>query len=98
MSVRWYYVIHDDFPLNCLYETNLKFIDENIRLLGVNAQIPKNIPSILQDYVIHERQLPWYNPFLQYNNFSQDSPYYHVVKNAPIMLDPFEYVGFITAK
>jgi hypothetical protein len=98
MSVRWYYVIHDDFPLSCLYETNLKFIDENIRLLGVNAQIPKNIPAILQDYVIHERQLPWYNPFLQYNNFSQDSPYYHVVKNAPIMLDPFEYVGFIPAK
>lgn len=95
MTIRWYYVVRDDFPLTTLYDTNLKFIDENIRILGVNAQLEKHIPSILQEYVMHERQLPWYNPFLQYNNFANDSPYYHVVKNAPILLDPFDYVGFL---
>ncbi len=94
--IRWYYVVQDEFPLSCLYDLPLKYVDQNIRLLAVNAQTEKKIPSILQDYVIHEKELDWYNPFLQYNNFKIDSAYYHVAKNPSTLLEPFKYVGFIT--
>ncbi len=94
--IRWYYVVQDEFPLSCLYDLPLKYVDQNIRLLAVNAQTEKKIPSILSDYVIHEKDLDYYNPFLQYNNFKNDSAYYHVSKNPSTLLEPFKYVGFIT--
>lgn len=62
-----------------------------IRCIGVNGKVPKQIPESLAPFVIEERGLTWYNPFLQHNRFCESSAFFHIWKN-PELLN--EYIGF----
>ena len=67
------YVIFHKFLVPECYETlSGEDISEHVRFIEVNAAIPKEIPAALADlapYIIQERELTWYNPFLQHNRF-----------------------------
>lgn len=90
MSFTLYVVFHKFLVPEC-YETlsgeDLKYL----RFMAVNAKIPKEVPEFLAPYVIEERRLAWYNPFLQHNRFCESSAFFHVWKNRPLMND---YIGF----
>jgi hypothetical protein len=90
MSFTLYVVFHKFLVPEC-YETlsgeDLKYL----RFIAVNAKIPKKVPMFLEPYVIEERRLAWYNPFMQHNRFCESSAFFHVWKNPPLMND---YIGF----
>jgi len=87
------YVIFHKFLVPDCYETlSQKDIETYVRFVGVNSSIPKEIPESLMPYVIKERELPWYNPFLQFNRFCESSAFFHIWKNSLIQTD---YIGFL---
>jgi len=90
------YVIFHKFLVPECYETlSGEDISEHVRFIEVNAAIPKEIPSQLshlEPYIIQERELEWYNPFLQHNRFCESSAFFHVWKNPHLMEN---YTGFI---
>jgi hypothetical protein len=65
----------------------------HIRFIGVNSRIAKSYPDRLAPLVIHESQLPWYNPFMQHNRFCESSVFFHAWRNPDIFLDQ-PYIGF----
>ena len=89
------YVVFHKFLVPECYETlSSEDIEQHVRFVAVNAKIPKEIPAALAPYVIQERQLPWYNPFLQHNRFCESSVFFHAWKNPDIFLKE-SYIGFI---
>ena len=90
MTFSLYVVFHKFLVAEC-YETLSPENLEHIRYIAVNAKLEKTIPDALTPYVIEERRLAWYNPFLQYNRFCESSAFFHVWKNPELMND---YVGF----
>ena len=90
MSFTLYVVFHKFLVPEC-YETLSPEDFKHLRFIAVNAQIDKTVPESLVPYVIEERRLPWYNPFLQYNRFCESSAFFHVWKNPGLISD---YVGF----
>ena len=90
------YVIFHKFLVPECYETlSGEDISEHVRFMEVNAAIPKEIPNQLAHltpYIIQERELTWYNPFLQHNRFCESSAFFHVWKNSHLIDD---YTGFI---
>lgn len=65
-----------------------------LRFVAVNAKIPKTVPTALAPYVIHERELTWYDPFMQHNRFCESSVFFHAYKNPDKFLDR-PYIGFV---
>lgn len=89
------YVVFHKFLVPECYETlSREDIEQHVRFVAVNAQIPKMIPPELKPYVIEERLLRWYNPFMQYNRFCESSVFFHAWKNPEIFLKQ-KYIGFI---
>lgn len=94
MSFRINVIFHK-FLVPEAYETlSGEDIAKYIRFVAVNAKIPKEIPAALAPYVIHERELPLYDPFLQHNRFCESSVFFHAYRNPDKFLDR-PYVGFI---
>lgn len=90
MSFTLYVVFHKFLVPEC-YETLTEEDLAHLRFMAVSAKIPKEVPERLQRLVIHERHLPWYNPFMQHNRFCESSVFFHVWKNPPLIN---EYMGF----
>lgn len=90
MSFTLYVVFHKFLVPEC-YETLSGEDLRYLRFMAVNAKIPKEVPEFLVPYVIEERRLAWYNPFLQHNRFCESSAFFHIWKNPQLMN---EYIGF----
>jgi hypothetical protein len=90
MAYRVYVVFHKFLVSEC-YETLSPEELTRLRFLAVNGTLAKTIPEALAPYVIEERSLAWYNPFLQHNRFCESSAFFHVWKNPELMN---EYIGF----
>ena len=88
-------VIFHKFLVPEAYETlSGEDIAKYVRFVGVNAKIPKTVPAALEPHVIHERELPLYDPFMQHNRFCESSVFFHAYKNPQTFLDR-TYLGFI---
>jgi hypothetical protein len=90
MDFTLYVVFHKFLVPEC-YETLSPEQLAHLRFMAVNAKIPKEIPENLRELVIEERNLFWYNPFLQHNRFCESSAFFHVWKNPSLITD---YIGF----
>jgi hypothetical protein len=90
MDFTLYVVFHKFLVPEC-YETLSPEQRKYLRFMAVNAKIPKEIPENLQPLVLAERDLLWYNPFLQHNRFCESSAFFHVWKNPQLIT---EYIGF----
>lgn len=87
-------VFHKFLVPECYEELEEEVVDAHIRFVAVNAKIPKSIPSNYDKYVIEERGLPWYNPFLQHNRFCESSAFFHAWRNPDRFLQQ-AYIGFV---
>ena len=90
MDFTLYVVFHKFLVPECYETLSLEDL-KHLRFMAVNAKIPKEVPENLQSLVIAERNLPWYDPFLQHNRFCESSAFFHVWKNPPLLN---EYIGF----
>ncbi len=88
-------VFHKHLVLDCYKELTDTDLKNHFRFIAVNAQIPKEIPERLAPYVIHERGLPFYDPFLQFNNFCESSVFFHIWRNRHMFLEKYPYIGFL---
>lgn len=91
--MRLYIVCHRDaYPANHREFTPLEARQAGLRWYVVNEPLtPKNIdapPSCR----VNEWDLPWHDPFLQMNNFYNNSALWHVYKNLDLLVD--DHVGF----
>ncbi len=90
------YVIFHKFLTLEAYETLTdKDIEDHIRFVAVNASIQKLVPKRLTPFIMEERSLSWYNPFLQHNRFCESSVFFHAWKNPTVFLKETPYIGFI---
>jgi hypothetical protein len=93
MSYRFYVVFHKilfDSAYKTLSEDTIK---EHMRFMAVNSSIKKAAPTELMPYIFQERDLQWYNAFLQANKWFENSALLHVAKNKELC-QPFSHVGF----
>lgn len=96
MDFRFYVIFHKFLTPEAYEKLNPFYIQKYCRFVAVNGKIPKDpIPEALVPYTIEERQLPWYNPFLQHNRFCESSVFFHVWKNQELLLGPLKFVGFL---
>ncbi len=91
--MRLYIVCHRDaYPANHRDFSNLEARQAGLRWYVVNEPLtPKNIdapPSCR----VNEWDLPWHDPFMQINNFYNNSALWHVYRNLDLLVDDF--VGF----
>ena len=94
MSFRINVIFHK-FLTPEAYETlSEEDIAAYVRFVAVNAKIPKAVPTALTPHVIHERELPLYDPFMQHNRFCESSVFFHAYKNPEKFMDRL-YFGFI---
>jgi len=94
MSFRINVIFHK-FLVSEAYETlSAEDIATYVRFVGVNAKIPKTVPTALVPYVLHERELPLYDPFMQHNKFCESSVFFHAYRNPEKFCDR-PYLGFI---
>lgn len=94
MSFKINVIFHKFLVPECYETLSGEDIAKYVRFLAVNAKIPKEIPAALAPYVVHERSLPWYDPFLQHNRFCESSAFFHAYRNPNIFLQE-EYIGFV---
>ena len=94
MSFKIYVVFHKFLVPECYETLSEEDIAKYVRFLAVNSKIPKEYPKNLASYIIRERDLPWYNPFMQLNRFCETSAFFHAYKN-PTMFLKDDYIGFI---
>lgn len=94
MSFRINVIFHKFLVSECYETLSEEDIAKYVRFVGVNAKIPKEIPANLTPYVIHERDLPIYDPFMQLNKFCESSVFFHAYRNPQKFLDT-PYIGFI---
>jgi len=94
MSFKIYVVFHKFLVPECYETLSGEDIANYVRFFSVNSKIPKEIPGDLAPYVVRERDLPWYDPFMQHNRFCETSAFFHAYKN-PTMFLKDEYIGFI---
>lgn len=91
-----FYVVFHSFLRGAAYEKlNFEYISRYCRFIGVNRQIEKKVLIPLLPYIQYEWDLPNYNPLYQHCKFYENSVLYHTAMNQNIMLDLFEYVGFL---
>ena len=89
------YVIFHKFLVPECYETlSGDDIAKYVRFLAVNAKIDKQVPKVLMPYIIQERGLPRYDPFMQHNRFCESSAFFHAYRN-PEVFGATDYIGFI---
>ena len=96
MSFRFYIIFHK-FLTEVAYEKLDKaYLEKYCKFVDVNRAIKdKTVPKSLRHLVFEERTLPNYNPFMQHNRFCESSVFFHVANNAELLLDPYEFVGFL---
>jgi hypothetical protein len=92
---RIYCIYHKFLTEEAYKDLSSNYIEKYIRFVGVNQQIEKTIPEKLKKFTFQERNLAYYDPFLQFNRFCETSVFFHVQRNPTLLLQPFEYVGFI---
>ncbi len=96
MDFRFYIIFHKFLTTEAYEKVNPLYIQKYCRFIGVNGKIQKQpLPEQIAPYTIEERMLPWYDPFMQHNKFCESSVFFHVWKNAPLLLGPLKYVGFL---
>ena len=95
MSFKIYVIFHKFLVPECYETLSLEDIDKHVRFFAVNAKIPKQVPANLAQYIVQERELAWYDPFLQHNRFCESSAFFHVYKNPERFLTDSPYIGFI---
>ena len=96
MDFRFYVIFHKFLTTEAYEKLNPFYIQKYCRFIAVNGQIQKEpLPESLVHYTIEERQLPWYNPFMQFNRFCESSVFFHTWKNEKLLLGPLKFVGFL---
>lgn len=97
MQSNWklYAIFHKFLTLEAYETLTDKEIADHLRFIAVNAKIEKLVPKRLVPFVLEERSLPWYNPFLQHNRFCESSAFFHAWKNPDVFLKENTYLGFI---
>ena len=92
---RFYIIFHKFITKVAYEELNHFYLEKYCRFFAVNGSIQKYVDETIYPLVIEERKLPNYNPFFQHNKFCETSVIYHTVMNADLLLDPYEFVGFL---
>lgn len=93
MSYRFYVVFHK-LLFDSAYSTlSQDTIEKHLRFMSVNSSIRKMAPSQFTPYIVSERDLSWYNAFLQSNKWFENSALLHVARNAELV-ESFSHVGF----
>ena len=92
---RFYIIFHKFLAKEAYEKLNPHYIQKYCRFIGVNRSIEKRVDDFFIPFIFEETQLPTYDPFLQFNKFCESSVFFHTVKNAPLLLNPFEFVGFL---
>jgi hypothetical protein len=91
-----FYIIFHKFLTPIAYEKlSPHYLQKYCRFIGVNASIEKHVEPSFYPLLFEEQQLPNYNPFLQHNKFCESSVFIHTYRNAQLLLDPYEFVGFL---
>ncbi len=91
-----FYIIFHKFLTKVAYEkADWKYIEKYCRFAGVNILIDKTVPTEFHPLLFEETQLPNYDPFMQHNKFCESSVFFHTYRNAPLLLDPYRFVGFL---
>ena len=93
MSFKLYIIFHKILVPECYETLSQEDIAKYLQFFAVNAAIVKEVPEALVPYMIKERELPWYDPFMQYNHFCESSVFFHVWKN-PHLINT-DYIGFL---
>ena len=86
-------VFHKFLVPECYEELTESDIAAHIRFISVNPRLQGGVPPQYQEFVIEERSLLWYNPFMQHNRFCESSVFFHAWKNPDKFLQQ-PYVGF----
>lgn len=94
-SFRFYIIFHKFLTKIAYEKLDRRYLDTYCRFAGVNLSIQKTIPSEYSSLVFEETQLEHYNPFLQHNKFCESSVFFHTYMNAPLLLDPYRFIGFL---
>ena len=91
-----FYIIFHKFLTKVAYEkVKREYLDHYCRFVGVNVNIQKTVPPEYYPLIFEETQLEHYNPFMQHNKFCESSVFFHTYMNAPLLLDPYRFVGFL---
>jgi hypothetical protein len=93
MKLQLYVVFHKVLFGDAYERVSADSQKKYLRFFSVNSRLVKYIPSRLQEYLIVECNLAWYNAFLQFNRFFENSALIHAAHN-PELCEPFDYVGF----
>jgi len=93
MKLQLYVVFHKVLFRDAYERVSADAQNKYLRFFSVNSRLEKYFPARLQEYLIVECNLPWYNAFLQFNRFFENSALIHVNHN-PELCEPFDYVGF----
>ena len=87
MNIKFFVVYHKAIHDHVYDDASLK----HIRFFAVNENIDKTPITITSD-VIHEKDLPYYNPDYQARGYSETSAACHIYKNN--LHDGLEFIGF----
>jgi len=91
-----FYIIFHKFITPLAYEKLDKaYLQKYCRFVGVNGAIQKHVDPSFYPLIFEETQLPFFDPFLQFNRFCESSVFIHTFKNAQLLLDPYKFVGFL---
>jgi len=86
-------VFHKILNSECYETLSQEDLERHLRFVAVNTKIQKQVPAALTPFIIQERQLGWYNPFMQHNRFCETSVFFHAWKNPSLFLEQ-PYIGF----
>jgi hypothetical protein len=90
-----YIIFHKQLYKECYNGISKEFLESRCHFFGVNGKIQKRYDPWFQPMIIWEKDLPVYDPFLQYNRFCESSVLHHMYKNWNLLVEPYEYVGIL---
>ncbi len=91
---RLFVIFHKAILPACYVDCSDEDLERYVRFYAVNETIPKEIPERFARWVIHEKDLPVYDPSLQVNRFCESSAFAHVYMNQDTLIKDIPYVGF----
>jgi hypothetical protein len=92
-SYMWYIVFHKTLFRECYADLSEETFAAHMRPMAVNGAIEKKVDPWFAPYVLEERKLPCYDPFLQASRFCESSVYHHMYRNWPTLVEPYDFVG-----
>lgn len=93
IKYKIYIIFHKDLYAEIYKDIPEDRIKNHITFYAVNGKIPKQFDAKLTPYILFEKDLPMYDPFLQYNRFCESSLFHHLYKNWNLLVEPYEFIG-----